>query len=150
MAYVTLADIQNAFGRSVVLACFDDDNDGVADEAPVADVIRRACSHVDSYLSRAYKGTFPFVGDVPNEVQEAALYHAAARMYDRRPEVVRQMTEGSARINYRKLGDELLENLVGGKQAIVEAEPAKGPGITGGIVSTDAAPIFSGVGGDWG
>ena len=150
MAYVTIADIQNAIGRTAVLACFDDDNDDQPDSEAVADVIRRACNHVDSYLSRAYKGTFPFVGDVPGEVQEAALYHAIARAYDRRPEVVRQVTDGSARVNYRKLGDELLENLVGGKQAIVEAAPVKGPGVTGGIVSVDAAPVFSGVGGDWG
>lgn len=134
MAYVTLTDIEDAVGASAVLACFDDDNDGVADATPVAAVIARAGAWVDSYMSRAYPGTYP-LATTPAEVKEAALFHAIARMYDRKPEYIRTTGDG-ARVNYREMGDALLRNLVAGVQAITETTPAQGHGPAGGIVTT--------------
>lgn len=141
MAYIAQADIEEAYGAAALLQCCDDDNDGVADATVVAAIITRACAWVDSYMSRAYKGTFPFVGTVPAEVKEAALLHAIARVYDRRPEFVRTTGDG-ARVNYREMGDALLKNLVAGTQALPEAEPAKGAGVLGGIVTTSGPRLM--------
>lgn len=134
MAYVALSDIEDTVGVAATLTCFDDDNDGVADAGFVEAVITRACAWVDSYMSRAYPGTYP-LATTPAEVKEAALFHAIARMYDRKPEYVRTTGDG-ARVNYREMGDALLRNLVAGVQAITETSPAQGYGPAGGIVAT--------------
>lgn len=49
MPYFTQADLENALGVQIVKAIFDDDNDGVADAAPVAACCAYGSAECDSF-----------------------------------------------------------------------------------------------------
>ena len=138
MAYGTQQDLDDAIGHDVVLLLFDDDGDGTADPSPLAAIFRRAGSWVDSFMSVSYGNTWPTTVDATTGgyaeiLREAWLYKAIEFAYLRKPGFIRNLGEDGLPA-YERMAKELLTNLVGGKQRVVEATPAKGDNVSGGLV----------------
>ena len=138
MPYLTQTDLDNAIGHPAVIALLDDDGDKTADAAPLASVIARAGAWVDSYMSVAYGGAWPTTVDATTGayaaiLKEAALYKAIQFAYLRKPEFIRKLGEQGIP-SYEAMAKTLLDNIVSGRQRVVEGTPAKGDTITGGIV----------------
>jgi phage gp36-like protein len=92
MAYCTQTDLENAMGKSIVKAIFDDDLDGSADSAPIAACLAYGDAECNSFLRPLYPTTWPLT-TVPDEVKFAALDFCLAYAARRRPDVVRAMNE---------------------------------------------------------
>lgn len=70
MAYLTQAEIENAFGAAELIDLADRDGDGVADAAFVAQTITRATDLIDTYLRARYGVP---LAEVPGLVRDCAL-----------------------------------------------------------------------------
>lgn len=92
MAYFTQTDLENALGVQIVKAIFDDDNDGVADAAPVAACCAYGSAECDSFLRGQYAVSFP-ISPVPDELKFAAVDFGCAYAARRRPDLTRAMGE---------------------------------------------------------
>jgi len=84
MAYCSQQDLENAFGRALVVAIYDDNNDGVPETAAVAACLAYADAECNSFLRGTYK--LP-ITSVPDELKFAALDFACAYSARRRPEL---------------------------------------------------------------
>ena len=94
MAYIAQSDLENALGKSIVKAIFDDDGDGAPEPAAIAACCDYASSECDSFLRGQYGVTFP-ISSPPAELKFAAVDFACAYAARRRPDVVRAMGEKS-------------------------------------------------------
>ena len=92
MAYLSQTDLENALGTAIVLAIFDDNQDGIPDQGPIAACLDYASTECDSYLRGHYDVTFP-ISPVPSELKFAAVDFACAYAARRRPDIVRAMNE---------------------------------------------------------
>jgi phage gp36-like protein len=84
MARATRKQFENRVSPSLMARILDDDNDGIADYDPVAQLLEDASSKVDSYL--APLGVLPLTAPYPNEVIRLELDIAMAYAIQRHPE----------------------------------------------------------------
>lgn len=94
MAYIAEADLWNALGKPLIVAIFDDNNDGIAEPAAIASCLAYASAEVDAFLVGTYDVTLPLT-TVPDVVKFAAIDFACAYATRRRPDIVRAMGEES-------------------------------------------------------
>lgn len=138
-----LTAFQRAIGQATTLKLLDDNNGGTTDATfllNLDDVCQRGSADVDAFLSEAYGGTWPTVvdpttGKYAQRIREATLRLAVGYAYDRVPEFCRAISgEGPLlSVTSRKIGREILTELKTGVQGIVEATPAKGDMLKGGV-----------------
>ena len=102
-AYFTQADLEARVGANIVVTCFDDDNDGVADASALARIIDDASSFCDGYY--AALGLIPFQGTPPATVKRLALDVAVAFVAQRHPEVLHRDWEALLDAARRELED---------------------------------------------
>jgi phage gp36-like protein len=81
MAYATQTDLEKKIEPARLVQLTDDNNDGVADTAPIAEAIAAAGSIIDSYLATRY--TVP-VSPVPDLVRTMAADLAIYLLFSRR------------------------------------------------------------------
>lgn len=130
--WITAADVEKHLGHAVYVALYDEDNDGPADAATVAQDIALATALAESKVLIAYNGALPSQPETLNLIRTAVLLQTKAFAYDRHREVQRQDGSGFA-----KQAEAILDSVVAGSRL---AE-ANGP-IAGAAVS--AAPIGGG------
>jgi len=84
----TQADIENALGKPLFVAIYDDDNDGNPDSAPIAACIDSATSDVLSWLAGNYTDWSEQLPDpIPSAMKYAAVDFAMAYTARRRPDI---------------------------------------------------------------
>lgn len=94
MAYLTHAEVIAAMGAAAVVTFFDDDNDGVADNAVLDAVIARASALTDAWISPVYSGPFPITQTpVPAMIRELTLSYVSTLAHDRRPGYTRAIAD---------------------------------------------------------
>jgi phage gp36-like protein len=153
-AYVTQTDLQYRIGTQAVAALFSD-GDGNVDTDSLGAVLQAASDWVDSVLSVEYTGPFPLTqSPLPAMVKEAALLFAIAFSYDRKPEYARQLGDGG-RPNYRKIADDLCNEIKKNIKRLVGYTAEPDPANVGGEVLTGTSYADDGVGngifkGGWG
>lgn len=139
MAYIEQDDVENALGLSLVKSIFDDDNDGLVDEAPMAACIAYACGQVDAFLAGTYDITLP-IASPPDVVKFAAVDYACAYAARRRPEILRVINERSWK-DYRDAAIENMKMFAMSLQRLPEAiAPPKN---VGGLITDDTDRITS-------
>lgn len=141
MVYIAQADVENALGKNVVKAIFDDDQDGVVDGAPMTACVNYASAQVDAFLAGTYDITLPIAA--PDDIVKfAAVDFACAYATRRRPDLVRAMNEKSwtdfrdAAIANMKLFASGLKRISTGTAAT-----ATSPANAGGFITEDGARI---------
>jgi phage gp36-like protein len=82
MSYIELTELLAMFPASQIIACLDDDNDGVADPAAWAEVQAQSGRVVDAALEDHY--SLPLDTPVPAKVKTAAAAMAVAFAFKRR------------------------------------------------------------------
>lgn len=130
--WITAADVERHLGHAVYVALYDEDNDGPADAATVAQDIALATALAEAKVLIAYNNALPTAPSTLDLIRTAVLLQTKAFAYDRHREVQRQ--DGSA---FAKQAEAILDSVVAGSRL---AE-ANGP-IAGAAVS--AAPIGGG------
>jgi phage gp36-like protein len=90
MPYCDQTDLENALGKQIVKAIFDDDMDGTADAAPLAACLAYGTAECDSFLAGTYDIELP-VASVPDVLKFAAVDFCVAYATRRRPDVVKAM-----------------------------------------------------------
>jgi hypothetical protein len=106
MAYVTQSEVSYALGIPIVLAIFDDDQDGIVDGPALDAVIARASAMTDSWIAPVYKGPFPIVQvPIPALIKELTLQYVEAMCFDRRPDIVRGFGSDDAQKRWPRADD---------------------------------------------
>jgi phage gp36-like protein len=82
-AYLTLPDMVALLPQMIAVEAFDDDKDGIPDEAVVEAVVILASNKVDSYLENRYLTPIP-IATAPATVVAAAVHFAISILYGRR------------------------------------------------------------------
>lgn len=133
-AYFTQADLEARIGTSILVACFDDDNDGEADATAIARIVEDASSYCDGYF--AALGILPFQGDPPSTVKRLALDVAVAFVAQRHPEVLHRDWEALL-----KAASDELDGLRKGKTQLgltaPDVEPAANAVHASGVSASD-------------
>jgi hypothetical protein len=93
MSYFTQTDLENALSRAIVLAAYDDDHDGEADDEPIAACVAYAEAQCNSFLRNVLTSggaaiELPLTS-VPDEVKFAAIDFGVAYSIRRRPDVIK-------------------------------------------------------------
>lgn len=87
--FITTTQLENRLSRTVVKQIFDDDNDGVADLAPLEQLCKDASSKLSSWLGPIYPldALRAMTADeLPDEIVRLSLDVAQAMMAQRHPE----------------------------------------------------------------
>lgn len=139
--YVAQSDLENSLSAATVLELFDDNRDGVADAAPVQQIIDQAEAMVNSYLLRAYPSlTLPVTQSPASEMlEQAALMFAIPMSFMRHPEYVRTFGENPRGQSLLDQAHKFMERLCTGKQMLFDVPAEKKPTTVGGTV-TDIGP----------
>lgn len=96
MAYVTAAELAFAMSQASFDTVFDQDNDGVADDAVVDAALARASALTDAWIAPVYRGPFPIVAiPIPSMVRELTIQFALAMAFERRPDYTRTLQGGA-------------------------------------------------------
>jgi hypothetical protein len=110
MPLVSRTQLENAMGAGVVRQIFDDTNDGVVNDAAIAQLVAEVEGFIYSALQPLYPNSIPFPDNaIPPVVLTMALDLAQAYARDRHPEYVR--ADGEA---LRKRVDATLEKIRSG------------------------------------
>lgn len=80
--YVTIAILTGKMPEAHLVDAFDDDKDGLLDEAVADAALDAACTDVESYLQGRYE--VPFTDPIPAVVSKAALLFAMETVHNRR------------------------------------------------------------------
>lgn len=130
MPYCSQADVENAMGKNVILAIYDDDMDGVVDTVPMEACLAFGTSECDSFLRGHYDIVFP-ISPVPDEVKFAAVDFCVAYSARRRPDITRAMSEMSW-TEFMKSANDRMKRYV---EAMKRLPPSTGtPTNVGGVV----------------
>ena len=139
MAYWSQQDLEGLLGVEEVRAIFDDDNDGVADPAPLSLVQRMSDTAVDAALATEFPATYPLTNP-PDVVVRASLLFGKAYAYARRPEYVKQY--GSKPLEEAKAN---LEQIVTAREYMTSAlgtQIAQQPANVGGVAIDNANRLY--------
>lgn len=129
MSYCTRERIETAIPAPHLVDALDDDRDGEADAAVLAELLASADQAVDSYLAGLF--AVPFPAPTPAVVAEASFVFACERVYDRRQ--VAERNPWTSRAN------DMRERLkaIGSGKAPLEASRTKAV-IPGRVVTEDS------------
>lgn len=143
MAYLTNAEVLTAMGESAVLTFFDDDNDGLPDDAVVESVIAQASALTDAWISPVYSGPFPITQQpVPGMVKQLTLTYLKALAYERKPGYTRAIAEAGANAEaYWARADEMGERL---QKAVLRITELPSPKTTTTVVRAGGAAVPAG------
>jgi phage gp36-like protein len=144
MAYITQAELQYALSSTSFIAIFDQDNDGVADEAVVDAVIGRASAMTDAWIAPVYRGPFPITQvPVPAMIRELTIQYCLAIAYERRPDYTRTLEGGSSHDEDRwKRADAMGMRLQTAVLRIPDYVAQPAPANVGGIVVSGGSRVF--------
>lgn len=119
MAYITQQDLENAMGKAIVDAVFDDDADGVPEAAAIQACCDSATAECNSFIRTIHNKmqTPPVLplSTVPDEVKFAALDFGLAYAARRRPDMMRAMNEEGWKA-FRDAGVSKMKSFVEGMQ----------------------------------
>jgi hypothetical protein len=136
--YFTQTDLENALGKNIVLAVYDDDHDGVVDTAAMTSCRAYGTSECNSFVRGLHPDVIPMAEvDVPDEMRFAALDFGIAYTMRRRPDLVRAMGEES----WTAFRDSAISTMKRYVQAVQRMPPAMGtPTNVGAVVAKTADP----------
>ena len=131
--YIQQADLENAAGVQMVVGCFDDNGDGVADPAPVAAVIARAEGLLDAFVST--EGLLPLLAPQDRLAIEVCTEYAVAFMFERRPEMARRYGDATLVVSsHYKRARELCNDIKDAQIDLPDNIATEIPANEGGIV----------------
>ena len=93
--FISQQSLENALGKNLVRAIYDDDGDNVVDVQPMADCLAYACTQVKSFLYNEYNFDLDTLSPVPDELRFAAVDFACAYTARRRPDIWQAQSERS-------------------------------------------------------
>lgn len=142
--YIGTTELQNALSAPTLVELFDDDRDGTADTAPIAQTIQLAEALVNSYLLRAYPGlTLPVTQSPASAMlKQAALMFAIPNSFLRHPEYVRTFGENPRGQSMLEQAHAFMERLCTGKQLLFDVPADTTPSTVGGIVYDQGPKLF--------
>ncbi len=135
--FLDKATLITALSPTTAVQIFDDDADGVADDAPIDLLIDRVDGEVWSYLV----GHYTLGDDLKTDrlLRSCALDFAVALSFERHPEYVRSFGEEKRAERFKRATDRMIrikEGIQRPKEA--EAAPTVGPSKTVGGIVNDA------------
>lgn len=136
--YFSQTDLENALGLQTVKSVYDDDLDGVVDDAPMTACRAYGTAECNSFLRGIHATAIPLAeADVTDEVKFAALDFGIAYTMRRRPDVVRAMSEEP----WTTFRDSAIEKMKRYVASLQRMPPAMGvPSNVGAEVVTTADP----------
>jgi hypothetical protein len=136
--YFAQEDLENALGKATVTTTYDDDNDGVVEDAAINACRAFGTAECNSFLRGIHPTSMPLTtNDVPDEVKFAALDFGIAYTVRRRIDLGRS-GEGASWTTYRDSAIEKMKRYVASLQRL---PPTLGvPSNVGGEVVTSANP----------
>lgn len=146
MAYLTQTDLENRLSRAKVLAIYDDDNDGVVNQAALDAVLQTASDLVDGTIARSYTGTFPMASPPPVLAKEAAVLYAMALSIERAPEFLAQYGDKYL-FAMRDQADKLCERIATAMTKMVDAPPPVASSVISGGIVQSSTTMFTVVNG---
>lgn len=141
--YITQEDLEAQLSPTTVMRLFDDENTGTANASAINRVLSRACSWVDSFLARVYRGPFPVPQrPVPQVIIDCALEFAIAFSFERHPEYVATYGESYRADSRFERACAMAERLCNGLQEIPDWVLQPKAGNIGGIVMDNAQRVI--------
>ena len=134
MALITLADVEKRIGAVNFVRLCDDDGDGIADPATVAEILEEATHIGEGILLRAFaRSTIAKLAASDVALRGAICDIAIGLAGRRRPELLGP--NGNAYTEMRKEGERVLSNMTRAEQRIAAEEQQGVNGTIGGAIS---------------
>lgn len=145
MTYCSLTDAERVLSVPLVLRLLDDDNDGTADAAVVADMLDDVDAEINGYIGRNYDLTV-LAADVPPTIRRIATDLFCQAAYLRRPEFLSERGETPWETRYKAAVGKLKELRDGKWRLDIDGDPAVPANVDGGVYNGVSDTYPTGIG----